>query len=269
MAGFTIGKKFGPAIGGLGGLFISGGNPFGGVAGLQAGGVLGGGLDELLNYLINPQDEQAANAQAGMAPMMQQQQMQNNPNIDYIRQQLRNPNVAYDPRGFDAIRNLAREQFRNQTIPDIQERFTGLGASRSSALPGALSGAGANLQAQLTAMRNQYAAQRGQSNLARLGALGGLEGGQQRLGLENQLLGLRQQQLNQQQQQQNMAGDFLAPQNYLQLLNMLGGFYGQNEQAIQGQQGLNRDYALGVQRYAQPQQAPHIGVTPATQGLNG
>jgi|SRR5277367_1940792 len=255
MAGYQIGSRVGPALGGLAGLIGSAGNPMGGAAGVGLGGALGGGLDYLLNSLYPEQQQMNQQVQG----------IQNNPNIDYLRQQLRNQNVAYDPRGFQDIENQERQNFRDRTIPDIMERFAGLGLSRSSALPEALAGAGTDLGTRLNAMRHQFALQRGGANMNRLNALGGLEGGQQRLGLENQMFGLRQQQLAQNQQQIDQAGNIASPQNYMQLLNYLGQLYAEDERATQGQQTARNAATTGIQKYTTGNGTDSI-YTPRTEG---
>lgn len=68
-------------------------------------------------------------------------------------QQLQNPTAGFQP-----IANQARNQFNNQTIPGLAERFTSLGGSgqRSSAFQGALGSAGSDLESQLAGMQAQY-----------------------------------------------------------------------------------------------------------------
>lgn len=72
------------------------------------------------------------------------------------------PNLDFAP-----IAQQARQQFSQQTVPSIAERFTsmGSGAQRSSAFQGALGSAGAGLESQLAAMGSQYGLQQqGQQN---------------------------------------------------------------------------------------------------------
>lgn len=61
---------------------------------------------------------------------------------------------------FQPIADQARAQFKEQTIPTIAERFTGLGAQRSSAFQEALGGAGAGLERDLAAQQGQFGLQR-------------------------------------------------------------------------------------------------------------
>lgn len=78
---------------------------------------------------------------------------------------------------FQPIADLARKQFREETIPGLAERFTALGGGqRSSAFGQQLGKAGSDLESQLAALGSQY-------NLQKFGALTNLS----RLGLEPQL----------------------------------------------------------------------------------
>lgn len=99
--------------------------------------------------------------------------------------------------GFEPIEQHARQQFQQQTIPTIAERFSALGSGgsqRSSAFQQALGSAGAGLESQLAAQKAQFGQQQ-QGNLLNLlnlgltpqrdylyerptsGLLGGLSGG--------------------------------------------------------------------------------------------
>ncbi len=58
---------------------------------------------------------------------------------------------------FDPLRQQAMTQFNQQTVPSLAERFTSMGGGqRSSAFQGALGQAGAGLNENLAAMREQY-----------------------------------------------------------------------------------------------------------------
>lgn len=58
---------------------------------------------------------------------------------------------------FSGIENLAMKRFQEETIPSIAERFTGMGGGqRSSAFQSALGRAGADLEAQLGALKPQF-----------------------------------------------------------------------------------------------------------------
>lgn len=96
--------------------------------------------------------------------------------------------------GFEPIAQQARQQFNQQTIPSIAERFSALGAQNSSAFQQALGSAGAGLESQLASQKAQFGQQQ-QGNLLNLlnmglqpqqnylyepqtsGILGGLSGG--------------------------------------------------------------------------------------------
>jgi hypothetical protein len=71
------------------------------------------------------------------------------------KNQLQNPY-----QGFDDISNYAQNNFYQNTIPSIAERFTAMGnGQRSSAFQGALGQAGAGLNQSLAALRAQYGMQ--------------------------------------------------------------------------------------------------------------
>jgi len=117
------------------------------------------------------------------------------------------PQMMQDPyKGFDALANEARTNFQQQTLPTIAERFTQMGAQRSSAFPQQLGAAGAGLDQGLASMKSQY--------------------GQQMMGMQGNflqsLLGSGLQQQFQPSYQQGSQGA-LAP--LLQLLAKLGGGY--------------------------------------------
>lgn len=57
---------------------------------------------------------------------------------------------------FGPIEEQARSGFTQRIIPSIAERFTALGAQRSSAFPQLLGQAGSDLESQLAAMKSQY-----------------------------------------------------------------------------------------------------------------
>ena len=76
------------------------------------------------------------------------------------------PQMMQDPyKGFDDIANEARTNFQQQTLPTIAERFTQMGAQRSSAFPQQLGAAGAGLDQGLASMKSQY----GQSRMGQQG----------------------------------------------------------------------------------------------------
>jgi hypothetical protein len=68
--------------------------------------------------------------------------------------------------GFEGIENQARNQFAQQTVPSLAERFTSMGnnALSSGAFVSQLGGAGAGLEADLNAQKAQY----GQQNIGQI-----------------------------------------------------------------------------------------------------
>lgn len=91
-------------------------------------------------------------------PLYNQQQQQSM--NQFLQQGLQNSN-------FSGIENQAKQQFNEETIPGLAERFTsmGQGAQNSSAFQGALGRAGAGLQTNLAALRSQYGLQQSQLGL--------------------------------------------------------------------------------------------------------
>lgn len=83
--------------------------------------------------------------------------------------------------GFEGIEQLARKQFKEQTIPTLSERFTAMGGGRPSSgtFTQQLGQAGASLESNLAAMRAQYG-QQNQSNALRM-LLAGLQPQSQRV----------------------------------------------------------------------------------------
>jgi len=85
----------------------------------------------------------------------QQQAMQNQmlSMMGPLMQQMQQPQQKFD---FGPVEQQARTQFREQTIPGLAERFTGMGAGgqRSSAFQGALGRAGAGLEENLAGMKS-------------------------------------------------------------------------------------------------------------------
>lgn len=66
-----------------------------------------------------------------------------------------NPNAF----NFEPIANQARQNFGQNTIPSIAERFTSMGAQKSSAFPQLLGQAGADLDTNLAALSSQHGLQ--------------------------------------------------------------------------------------------------------------
>jgi hypothetical protein len=81
--------------------------------------------------------------------------------MDWLVQQGRQ-NADWSP-----IEQRARQQFQQNTIPSIAERFTSLGegAQESSAFGGELGGAASDLESQLASLRSQYGLQQMQTGL--------------------------------------------------------------------------------------------------------
>ena len=82
----------------------------------------------------------------------------------------------YNRFDFAPIEQAARTNFSTKTIPSLAERFTSMGdgAQRSSAFQGALGQAGAGLEEQLAAMKQDYNLQQ-QNQLMHLLGLGRME----------------------------------------------------------------------------------------------
>jgi len=129
------------------------------VPAIQGGVALTGALMSLLG---KKQPAQTTQLQQ-LTPEQQQAQAEA---LQQAQQGLQDPGAGFDP-----IAQQARSQFFSQTAPGIAERFAGLGATRSSAFPAALAGAGQQLEGNLAAQRAQFGLQNRNSlmNLLRLG----------------------------------------------------------------------------------------------------
>lgn len=77
--------------------------------------------------------------------------------------------LSGQPEAFQAFAAPARRAFQEQTIPGIAERFTGLGAQRSSAFGQQLGQAGAGLEEQLAGQRAGLQSQALQQLMSLLG----------------------------------------------------------------------------------------------------
>ncbi len=104
---------------------------------------------------------------------------------------------------FDPIEKQARRQFREETLPGIQEQFAGLGGgTRSSGFQGAAQAGGERLQESLDALRSKFGLKRGD-------LLGQLNIKQQALGQERAaksgVLGSQRFELGQKGQQQQFG----------------------------------------------------------------
>lgn len=73
------------------------------------------------------------------------------------------------PEAFEAFQAPAMREFREQIIPEIAERFTGLGAQRSSVFPQQLGAAAAGLEERLAAQRAGLQSQALQQLMSLLG----------------------------------------------------------------------------------------------------
>ena len=81
-------------------------------------------------------------------------------------------------------------QFRQDILPGIRERYAGMGAGgRSSAFARQMGEAEGNFLTNLGALGEQNALQEEQMNQGRMGQLGGYLGGQQALGMQAQQMG--------------------------------------------------------------------------------
>lgn len=132
-----IGTGIGAGIGGLLGLLGGGASAGTGQTGP------GSGFEQSPNK-FNPQQQQALNQ-----------------SLSTGQQNLQNPMSGFEP-----IEQYARNRFQKRTLPGLAERFTALGGSDtrgSSGLLGTLSGASADLEQGLAALKAQYG-QNNQSN---------------------------------------------------------------------------------------------------------
>ena len=82
-------------------------------------------------------------------------------------------------------------EYQQQIIPQLLERFTGAGGGRSNALGQQLGAAGTDLLTNLGALQEQNQLRQAELNQGRLGQLGGYLGTQQGLGLQAQELAQR------------------------------------------------------------------------------
>lgn len=94
--------------------------------------------------------------------------------LDYYKNLLEGDSSAFEA-------PLMRE-FQEQIVPGIAERFSGMGAQRSSAFGQQLGAAGAGLEEKLAALRAGLKGQGAQGLLGAFGQLGGLGLGQQPFG---------------------------------------------------------------------------------------
>lgn len=230
-----------------GGALGSAFGPIGGLIGSGAGNLLGnwfGGGDSSSNGFQNKFSQASQDAQMNLLKSLQQPSM-------------------FQRESFDPIRNLYQQQFQQQTVPEIANRFTSGSGIDSSAFQQALGGAGAGLNAQLAALESQH--NQGQQ-----------QAGFQQQGLDqnrmSQLMNLIQgQQGMEQQGNRDWWNNALGTGNLLARTGL--GYLGQQSQnqlaGLQGQQGINQQgINAGLGKQSIPtQNAPQEGfVQPAVRG---
>lgn len=143
-------------------------NPLGQALGTQA---IGSGLGWAGNKLFGGGDQQQSTAQP-------QDNQFNQFRSNYMKQ-LQNPG---ENSSFEPIRNQTISDFNQDILPEILSRF-GNGGARSSGYQQAGLQAGTDLASRLASMREQFASQRENQRLARLGQQGQFIGGQQNYSL--------------------------------------------------------------------------------------
>jgi hypothetical protein len=134
------------------------------------------GIWDALNNRNLPQGPMGAMQALGdnQGQMTPQQMMQ-----QYYEQQIQQPiNVPYQ-----AQQQQMMNQFNQQTVPGLAERFSGMGGQRSNAFGQQLGAGGADLMQNLEALREQSQLRQAELNQGRLGQIGGYLGGQQGLGM--------------------------------------------------------------------------------------
>jgi len=147
------------------------GGPFGGLAGLAAGGIggylMGGGGRSNQQQQMGQHPQQMGQqggygmmtmpngSQAVQMPNFSPQQMQG---YDQLFQQGQQGMQNMPPANFGALKDMYTQNFNQNTIPGIMERFSGMGAGgqRSSAFEQALGGAGAQMNTQMAGMEQGF-----------------------------------------------------------------------------------------------------------------
>ena len=162
-----------PLLAGLGGLL---GSPLGKLA---VGSLAPSALSGIGSYLFGGEDKPDEFKQAQMN----------------LLRSLQRPS-QFQSVGFGPQEERARQQFQQQTVPSLAERFTGIGGQRSSAFGQQLGGAAADLESQLAGMRGQHELGQQQAQMqhqgleqSRLSQLMNMLQGQQETGLRQQQLG--------------------------------------------------------------------------------
>lgn len=237
-----------PAGFGLGGSII--GTALGGPFGTGIGGVLGKKAGEWLNdYTGNaPKQEMQPFSGTNQNFYNQLQSAQSNL-LSQLQQQPQFQSVNINP-----YLQGARQEFNEQIVPGIAERFSGANAQRSSGFRNALGAAGSGLAQKLAELQTSHARDqqsqmmqnRGQ-NLQQLGLLGNF------VNQQNQL-GQQQNQFNQQQKQQSWDP-------YINAFNSIYGATSSNAnrrlQGMQGmQQGISNAQNIGLGQQYQTQYNP-------------
>ena len=169
-AGNALGSMYGPVGAKIGG-YIGGG--LGGLGGNALGGYLKGSQNpEQVPQMNNSQSyyDQIQKAQSGLLNQLQQQ-------------------PQFKPVDINPYLQGARQEFQQQIVPGIAERFSGANAQRSSAFGNALGAAGSGLAQKLAELQSGHARDqqsqmmqhRGQ-NLQQMGIMGNLMNQQIQLG---------------------------------------------------------------------------------------
>lgn len=167
LGGAGLGATIGSVIPGLGTAIGAG---VGGLGGLLSSYLAAGETDKAMAKRLSQQ--QAINPQVMNKPGQQNQQGYLN-SLLFGNQASTETFNRYTPEqqaalsqllqqslgglGTDKIEESARKGFREQTIPSIAERFTQLGAQRSSAFPQLLSQAASDLETNLASMKEDRA----------------------------------------------------------------------------------------------------------------
>lgn len=237
-----------PAGFGLGGSLI--GTAIGGPFGTGIGGVLGKKAGEWLNDYTGNGPNQEMQPFSGTNKNFYNQLQGAQSNL--LNQLQKQP--QFQPVNIDPYLQGARQEFDQQIVPGIAERFSGANAQRSSGFRNALGAAGSGLAQKLAELQtsnardqqSQMMQNRGQ-NLQQLGLLGGF------INQQNQL-GQQQNQFNQQQQQRSWDP-------YINAFNSIYGATSSNAnrrvQGIQGQQNqINNAQNVGLGQQYQTQYNP-------------
>lgn len=174
-------------------------------------------LSDQFDYMVQPQSPISFNELEQMTPANIAQQTR-----DFL------PQTSFEP-----IAQLARQNFQEQTIPALAERFAGLGGLQSTAFKGELGRAGSNLDNQLAALRSQYGLQQGDLQAKTANILGNLGLGQAEA-LGRFRLGNQGNQLQQRQQLGSLLG-LTTNRNTVGMPNQ-----GQSNPWLQAGQGINR-----------------------------